>query len=79
MRIHIAQTDIAWEDRAANLARADELLRLSPPEPGSLVAFPEMFDTGFSRDAARTADHAGESRRWLRDAALNHAAYTLGG
>lgn len=76
MRLHLLQTDIAWEDRAANLARAQELLEAAPPSPGAVIVLPEMFDTGFSRDTARTADN-GDARRWLADTARRYDCAVL--
>ena len=64
MRLHLLQTDIAWEDRSENLARVERLLAATPPMQGDIVVLPEMFDTGFSRDTKRTADN-GDTRRWL--------------
>lgn len=68
MRLHLLQTDIAWEDRSENLARAERMLADSPPAEGDIVVLPEMFDTGFSRDTKRTADN-GDTQRWLLETA----------
>ena len=41
------QLDIAWGDKEANFARAEQAIAEANPEPGSLVVLPEMFATGF--------------------------------
>lgn len=64
MRLHLVQTDIAWESRSENLARVERMLADAPPVHGAVVVLPEMFDTGFSRDTKRTADN-GDTQRWL--------------
>ena len=50
MKAFCVQWDVAWEDRAANFAKARSLL--AGVEPGSLVLLPEMFSTGFSMNVA---------------------------
>lgn len=60
MRAHLIQMDIAWEDRASNRRRAraliDRIAQKSQLQPGDLIVLPELFDTGFSFDLAKTAD-----------------------
>lgn len=53
--------DSAWEDRAENHRRLAGLLAGIADLRGSgdLVVLPEMFDTGFSFDLKKTADHDG--------------------
>ncbi len=54
------QTDIAWHDRAANVACLSAMLEEARPAPGALVVLPEMSMSGFSRDvAAATAGAPG--------------------
>jgi len=66
MRVHAVQMEIAWEDRAASLARARQLVEACAPEPGALVVFPEMFATGFSMAVDRVAEPpGGESEQFL--------------
>ena len=49
MRVYGVQTDIAWENKAVNHARVQEMLASVIPERGSLVLLPEMFATRFYR------------------------------
>jgi omega-amidase len=53
------QFDPAWEDKPANFAKVRGLLTATRPQPGSLVALPEMFATGFSMNATRIAELPG--------------------
>jgi omega-amidase len=48
MKVYCVQLNIVWEQKTANFERVETLLKLTPPEPGSLVLLPEMFATGFS-------------------------------
>lgn len=80
MRIVCCQTDIVWEDKAANLGRVAELLAANPPYPGSLVALPEMFATGFSMNVDRVAElQDGETHRFLAEMARKYRSNVLGG
>ncbi len=78
MQILLVQTDIAWEDRAANFRRAEDLLSGRAPKPGALVVLPEMFDSGFSVNVERTADD-GASAAWLAAQAKSWKATFVGG
>jgi len=53
------QFDLVWEDKPANFAKVRDLLRGARPQPGALVALPEMFATGFSMNASRIAESPG--------------------
>jgi predicted amidohydrolase len=71
MRLAAVQHDIAWEDRAATLAR----LQLPDAE---LIVLPEMFAVGFtmSRDVAESPD--GPTTAWLVERAAERDAW-IGG
>jgi len=74
------QLDIAWEDKAANRARVRALLDAATPEPGSLVALPEMFATGFSSNVAGIAEEVGgATETFLADEAAARGIYLIGG
>ena len=45
------QLDIAWEEPAENLRRAEELATRAAAEGARLLVLPEMFATGFSMRA----------------------------
>jgi predicted amidohydrolase len=52
MQIAAVQLDIRWEDRAANHSRVRKLVQDAKLAPDTLVALPELFDLGFSMNAA---------------------------
>lgn len=79
MRVHLIQLDIAWEDRPANHQGVRSLLEHAAVEPGDLVVLPEMFDTGFSMNAALVADREGQSQRFIQDLARLHRCFVVGG
>ncbi|MCE7972716.1 MAG: carbon-nitrogen family hydrolase [Leptolyngbya sp. PLA1] len=78
-RAHLVQLNIAWEDPAANLRRAAQLLAGTHVEPGDLILLPEMFATGFSFEVSRTADHHSAILGFLRDTAQKMRATVAGG
>lgn len=74
------QFDISWENKPANFARVRALLSKAAPEPGSLVALPEMFATGFSMNAATLAEaHGGETEQFLGALAKEFGVTIVGG
>ena len=79
MRAHLLQTDIVWEDKPANRARVQTLVRGAGVAPGDMIVLPEMFETGFSLNVDATHDNEGEGARWLSDLARAHGAYVVGG
>jgi len=80
MEILCCQFDIVWEDKAANVALARELLAAAGVPSGALVVLPEMFATGFSMDVAGICeDAAGPAHAFLAETARRYEAYVLGG
>ena len=80
MKIYGVQLDIAWEDKAANHKKVRKLLENATPEKGSLLIFPEMFDTGFTMEVAKVSDEkTGLTRRFLSDLAKDYGAFVVGG
>ncbi len=82
MHAHLIQLDIAWEDRPANRRRAramiDRLVQKGVLHAGDLVVLPEMFDTGFSFDLAKTADTDQGTFRFLIDEAQRRKVTLVG-
>lgn len=80
MNLAGVQYDIAWEDRAANVATVRRLLGPAAVAPGSLIVLPEMGLTGFSMDVARVADTgARESESALVALARDTRSWVVGG
>ncbi len=64
--ITIIQTNLHWEDKAANLRMLEEKIN-SIKEKTEIIVLPEMFSTGFSMrpgELAETMD--GESVQWMK-------------
>lgn len=78
LTVTLIQSDLAWEDVAANLARFDAVVdRLEAPS--DLIVLPEMFSTGFSMNAARLAEPmTGPAVTWLRRTAKARNAVLTG-
>lgn len=80
MNVHLVQIDSAWEDRAANYAKARGLIAAAEPQPGSLIVLPETFATGFSMNLAVTAEpEGGPTEEFLREMAAQHQSCVVGG
>ncbi len=56
MQVAMTQMNIIWEDRKANLKKAERLVRKAREEGAQLVIFPEMAFTGFSMNLDKTAE-----------------------
>ncbi len=62
----LIQTDLEWEDPAANRSILAQKIR-AIPDKAELVILPEMFSTGFSMQAARLAETMeGETVQWMK-------------
>lgn len=69
LTITTIQTDLKWEDKAANLQHFEARIE-SLKEPTELVILPEMFSTGFSMQPERLAETMeGPTVRWMADIA----------
>lgn len=66
MKISIVQSQLEWENKAANLQNFEK--KLAPLEGQTdVVVLPEMFTTGFSMNAAALAEPmSGDTIRWLK-------------
>ncbi len=80
MNVIAVQLDIAWENKADNFARVRKLLETAVPQPGSLVAMPEMFATGFSMNTKAIAEaYGGETETFLSRTAKEFGVWLLAG
>jgi len=78
LTVTIVQSELAWEDPAANLKLFDETLADLAGKT-DLVVLPEMFSTGFSmqpESAAQTMDSA--AVQWLLSRAADMGAHLMG-
>ncbi|MBL7178598.1 MAG: amidohydrolase [Pseudomonadota bacterium] len=66
LKVTIIQSELAWEDIAANLAAFDRKIDAIREET-HLIILPEMFTTGFSMKAAKLAQGMnGSAVQWLQ-------------
>lgn len=82
MNIHLFQTDIAWEQPKVNFDALAAQIETLQPAPGSLLLFPEMFATGFSMNAASTAearDATAPMAGFLHDVSAKTQSLVIGG
>lgn len=80
MRIVALQMDVVWEDKRANFERVRRLLAATAPPPGTLVALPEMFASGFSMNADKVAEpRGGDTEQFLAATAKEFGVCLLAG
>lgn len=80
MKIVAVQLDMAWEDRAHNHQRVQELLDATDIQAGSLIILPEMFETGFSMNVESVVpSQEREGEQLLQALARKHDCAVLGG
>ena len=56
MRIALYQIQIAWEDKAVNMAKMEEQLKASSEKQADILILPEMSFTGFSMNTDVTKE-----------------------
>ena len=77
LTLALIQTELAWQDPAANRSRFADLLEQA--RGADLVVLPEMFSTGFSMDSAALAEpEDGPTTRWLLEQAARLDAVITG-
>lgn len=72
MKIAICQTNIVFEDKEQNIAKALELIKAAAGQGADLILFPEMSFTGFSMNISLTAEDNGYSTDIMRRAAIDN-------
>ncbi len=78
LAITTIQTDVQWEDKAANLRHLEERI-FSIPQPTELVILPEMFSTGFSmRPEALAEGMDGPTMAWMQRVAAEKKVILTG-
>lgn len=76
--ISLIQTDLAWEDSAANRQIMDRWINRQD-QPVDLIILPEMFSTGFSMRAPDLAESMdGPTLAWMRRQAAATGANLMG-
>jgi omega-amidase len=79
MRIAALQSDVVWEDAAANFERLRPWIGAAAAAGARLLALPEMYSHGFSMATERIAEPVdGASTRFLVDQARRHGLWLAG-
>lgn len=80
MQLILVQPDLAWENPTANFEAVTRLLERTTVHPRALIVLPEMFSVGFTMNVAAVAeDENGPTESFLRELAMRHRAFVLGG
>jgi omega-amidase len=78
MKVTIIQSELAWEDRDANLNNFETLIG-SIGEQTDLIVLPEMFSTGFSMFPHKIAEEdGGAALQWMKSQAAKTRAVVAG-
>ena len=79
MHFAAVQFDIAWENKPANHATIEKMLRAASPPlpPGTFVLLPELGDTGFSMNLDRIVDT--QSMIWAAEFARKSSVFVQHG
>ena len=78
LTITTIQTDLKWEDKAANLRSLEEKI-ISIPGNTEIVVLPEMFSTGFSMRPQALAERMdGPTLAWMRSVAARRRVILTG-
>lgn len=72
MRICVAQTDIVWEDKAANMLRYESFFSEAASGGAELLVFPEMSLTGFSMDTSLAESFDGQTCAYFTEMAIRY-------
>ncbi|WP_186757634.1 amidohydrolase [Echinicola salinicaeni] len=78
LKVALIQTDLYWQDRAANLAMLEE--KIWPLQAKvDLIILPEMFPTGFSMETEKLAEPMNfTTTKWLKQMAAQSNAVVTG-
>jgi predicted amidohydrolase len=77
LRVSLVQTDLVWEDPAANCAQLEEKLALLAGM-SDVVVLPEMFATGFSMTPKGAEVGKGTALQWMQVQANRLGALVVG-
>ncbi len=78
LKITLIQSDVYWHNIDANLAMFEEKI-WQINEPTDLIVLPEMFNTGFTQEAAAWAEPMNSKTfRWMRQQAAQTKAVVTG-
>ncbi|WP_239494984.1 amidohydrolase [Pedobacter yulinensis] len=79
LKITIYQAYLFWENTDKNLQNMSLRLNMGIKEKTDLIILPEMFNTGFSMNAAQLAETMdGKTVTWMRDTAAKYDCVVTG-
>lgn len=81
LKIALISLDQAWEDKARNLARCEELVAVAARGGAEILIFPEMTLTGFTMNTELSAEAPDASASWVAFSAMaaRHRLWVLAG
>lgn len=75
--ITVIQSDLSWEDKAANLAMLEK--KILAIEKTEIIVLPEMFSTGFSMQPEKLAEPMdGDTLQWMKKMAAKKRVILTG-
>lgn len=78
LKISLIQTNLHWEEPTANLAMLEEKI-FGISEATDLIILPEMFNSGFTMNAAKIAEPMNlTTTRWMKQMAAQTGAVVTG-
>ncbi len=78
LSITTIQTNLIWEDKAANLYALEQKIN-SIQDPTEIVVLPEMFSTGFSMQSSLFAETMeGETLNWMKKVSIQNKIILTG-
>ena len=78
LSITTIQTNLIWEDKAANLYALEQKIN-SIQDPTEIVVLPEMFSTGFSMQPSLFAETMeGETLNWMKKVSTQNKIILMG-
>jgi len=78
LTITTIQTNLHWEDKAANLKMLEEKI-MGIKEKTEIVVLPEMFNTGFTMQPEKLAETMeGETVSWMKRVAMERKVVLVG-
>jgi predicted amidohydrolase len=78
LTITTIQTNLHWEDKAANLKMLEEKI-MGIKEKTEIVVLPEMFNTGFTMQPEKLAETMeGETVAWMKRVAMEKRVVLVG-
>lgn len=77
IKIAVLQSELHWEDTAANLASFSEKINSLKDQP-DLVVLPETFSSGFTMNVVKCADRDGSVLAWMKDTAEKRNIFVAG-